>query len=126
MTKVSCESISVPDYTRVGFDEESMASMPAVEAAAMVERFQGQLRDRGILALGISACVTASCQHGRISFNYPLLGHIDFVAPVHIPPRARLKICGDTCASMGVPIGLHVTLYIDDHAVWNGMAWGYC
>jgi hypothetical protein len=121
------DSSTVPDFTKHGFAGKSVAMKGSQTGTAhSVESLHKSLAEQGILALDISACVSASLNNGQICFNFPVVGNICFPVPVHLPVDASLKVCGEVCVKLIVPTGVKVTLYVNDNPVWNGTVWGSC
>ena len=103
----------VPDFSVQGFGDQQVATKA--------------LDLEGVLALNISACVSASYDPGtnKICFKFPVIGSLGITSPIQIPGGAELKVCGQTCGSF-LPKGLKITLYVNGSSLWSGCIWGNC
>lgn len=135
MSKCQCEKDVIPDYTKVGFENQPANANLAsdnnnltAENNITVEGLKSQLDSAGVQALNLQACVSASYdpKTNKICFNFPIIGQICFPSPINIPIGATLKVCGDVCTSWGFPKGLKITLYLNNNPVWSGVVWGSC
>lgn len=142
MSKCQCEKDVIPDYTKVGFENQPANANLASENTNLttentnlttennitVEGLKSQLDSAGVQALNLQACVSASYDPttNKICFSFPIIGQICFPSPISIPIGATLKVCGDLCTSWGIPTGLKITLYLNNNPVWSGVVWGSC
>ncbi len=113
----SVNSQIVPDFTKVGF-------APAV---AQTHKATADLQSQGVLALKLSACVSASYnqQTNKICFTAPIYGDFCVTSPVTIPAGAEIKACVETCGSF-FPSGLKVTIYLNGSVIYSTVLWGSC
>src|SRR5471032_1830 len=129
MSDCNCKNTeTIPDFTKEGFSgKQGPLQTSLVTATHTVPSLHQQLADQGVLALDVSACVSASYDGSKICLTFPIIGNICFNAPINIPVGAVLKACGTVCTKWGViPEGLKITLYLNNNPVWNGVVWGSC
>ena len=115
---------TIPDFTKDGFaGKQAQLQANLIDATHTASSLEQLLAEQGALALGISACVSATSEGRKVCFKFPVIGNLCINVPISIPPGV-LKACGSTCGI--IPKGLKVTLYVNDHAIWSGVVWGHC